>query len=101
MRRIWQALVAFWHSRWFGVTVILALFLCLLLLYPGNNLFTWISAKRDIADQERRMHQLDREITRMQEEINMLTTNRDSLEKFARENFHFTAPGEDVYLVDE
>ena len=31
--------------------------------------------------------------------IEDLTTNRDSLERFARENFHFAAPGEDVYII--
>jgi cell division protein FtsB len=37
----------------------------------------------------------------MDKEIGALTGNRDSLEKFARETYHFAAPGEDVYLVGE
>ena len=30
----------------------------------------------------------------------MLRSDRDTLEKFARERFHFAEPGEDVYIVD-
>ena len=31
----------------------------------------------------------------------MLRSDRDTLEKFARENFHFSEPGDDVYILDE
>ena len=34
-------------------------------------------------------------------DINELKNNKDSLEKFAREQFHFAAPDEDVYLIKE
>ena len=34
----------------------------------------------------------------MDKEIDLLTTNKDSLEKFAREEFHFASPGDDVYI---
>jgi cell division protein FtsB len=37
----------------------------------------------------------------MDESIEDLKTDRDSLEKFAREQFHFAVPGEDVYIVEE
>jgi cell division protein FtsB len=36
----------------------------------------------------------------MNEEIQALTNSRDSLEKFARETYHFAAPGEDVYIIE-
>ena len=41
------------------------------------------------------------QIEDMDESIEDLKTDRDSLEKFARERFHFAAPGEDVYLIEE
>ena len=41
------------------------------------------------------------QIEDMDESIEDLKTNKDSLEKFARERFHFAAPGEDVYLIEE
>ena len=41
-----------------------------------------------------------RDIERMDREIEALSQNKDSLEKFARENFHFAAPGDDVYIEE-
>ncbi len=37
----------------------------------------------------------------MRRQVNMLESNRDSLEKFAREQFYFSAPGEDVYVIKD
>jgi len=99
--KIKEKISAFFHWKWSGYICILAIFVGMLCFYPGNNIFTWISARRDIAQQKRQMRELSTEIVEMKQEIEMLTTNKDSMEKFARENFHFTAPGEDVYLVDE
>ena len=41
-----------------------------------------------------------KEIGRMDDSINERTTDVDSLEKFARERFHFAAPGDDVYIIE-
>ena len=46
------------------------------------------------------MDQLRSDIDAMNEEIEALTNSRDSLEKFARETYHFAAPGEDVYIIE-
>ena len=40
------------------------------------------------------------EIDAMDAEIQALTNSRDSLEKFARETYHFAAPGDDVYIIE-
>ena len=37
----------------------------------------------------------------MDRTIYLLTHDRDSLEKFARENFHFAQKGDDIYLIDD
>jgi cell division protein FtsB len=41
------------------------------------------------------------EIEDMRRKVQMLENNRDSLEKFSREQFYFAAPGEDVFVVEE
>lgn len=79
--------------------VIFLLFFVLLCCYPGSNLFTWISAKIEIRRQEKQIRHLQQEIIKMDSCISNLTGNKDSLEKFARETFHFAAPGEDVYII--
>ena len=46
------------------------------------------------------MARLKAEIKDMDAEFKALTENKDSLEKFARETYHFAAPGDDVYIVE-
>ena len=36
----------------------------------------------------------------MDKKINMLKNDKDTLEKFAREQFNFAVPGEDVYVIE-
>lgn len=93
--------LAFLKSSKIGIAVIALLFVTLLCVYPDNNIFTWLEAKREIRTQERQMRRYQLEINEMQEKIKELTVDRDTLERFARENFHFAAEGEDVYLIDE
>ena len=84
---------------WFSAFLTLV-FLVVKLFGPGNSVVRWIEAKREIASQERQMEKYREEIEAMNQNIEELKTNRDTLEKFARENFHFAAPGEDVYNVE-
>ena len=42
---------------------------------------------------------LKADIARMDEQIRKLSDDRDSLERFARENYGFAAPDEDVYVL--
>ena len=83
-----------------GYVIITLIFTALLLFYPGNNLFTWIKARYEIKEQEKLMRKYQIEIMEMDARIKELCTNRDTLEKFARENFHFAKPGEDIYLLE-
>ena len=54
----------------------------------------------DIKAQEEAIEQYNAEIEEMDKRINMLKNDKDTLEKFAREQFHFAAPGEDVYVIE-
>lgn len=47
------------------------------------------------------MEQYQKEIREMDKQIKMLSTDRDTLEEFSRERFHFAAPGEDVYVYGD
>lgn len=84
-----------------GIVVIALLFVILLCVYPDNNIFTWLEARREIRSQERQMRRYQLEINDMQSKIDELTLDRDTLERFARETFHFAEEGEDVYLIEE
>ena len=89
------------HRRLAWVTLVgTVIFVLMRLFGPGNTVIHWIEAKREIVRQERQMDEYRREIEAMDQNIDELKTNRDSLEKFAREQFGFAVPGEDVYIVD-
>lgn len=81
--------------------IIICVFVLSFLFYPGCNLFTWIGARAQIKSQEREIRRLNEDISRMDAQIHSLMDNKDSLERFARERFHFTQNGEDVYLIGE
>ena len=80
------------------VTAVVALWL---LFFSHSSVLNWVRASLEIKRQERQMEQYRREIDEMDAEIRALTDSKDSLEKFARETYHFAASGEDVYLLEE
>ena len=77
-----------------------AAFVVIWIVGPGNTWIHWIKAGLEIKRQERQIELYQRESKQMDERINMLKTDRDTLEKFAREQFDFAAPGDDVYIVE-
>ena len=79
------------------VTTLVALWL---LFFAHNSVLNWVRAKVEVKNQEKEIARLRTEIEAMDGEIRQLSTDRDSLEKFARETYHFAAPGEDVYIVE-
>lgn len=84
---------------WF-VVVTSAVFLYAWLLGDGNTIIHWIDAAVEARRQESQMEYYRQENARMDERLEMLRTDRDTLEKFAREQFHFAVPGEDVYVIE-
>ncbi len=71
-----------------------------ILFAKKDNVIRWVQAGFTIRDQKRQIERLEKKIAGMDEHIEMLTTNRDSLETFAREKFRFSEPGDDVYLTE-
>ena len=89
------------HNRKARITGIVSVFVIVLLVYPGANLMTFFSARRTIREQNSTIASYQKEIIRLRSERENLTGCTDSLEKFARENFHFTQDGEDLYIHAE
>ena len=87
------------HFARFAVAVT-GIFLILWIVGPGNTFIHWGRAAIEIRRQEKLIKDYERQNAEMDRRINMLKTDRDTLEKFARENFNFAVPGEDVYIVD-
>ncbi len=67
-------------------------------LLRHDNLLRWGKAGMEYRRQNRQIEALQKDIDRMDKAIKDLSCDRDSLEGFAREEFHFAAPGDDVYI---
>ena len=78
------------------ITAIIVLFL----FVKKDNVINWIQAGFTLKQQERRIEALKEDNDRLDEQIYLLSTSRDSLEMFAREEFGFAAPGDDVYIEE-
>ena len=70
------------------------------LMVKKDNLFVWLGAARTLRQQQKQIVELERQNSSLDATINALRTDRDSLEKYARETYLFSATGEDVYVVD-
>ena len=65
-----------------------------------GNLITLVRAKYNIHMQERQIAKYNEQIKQLDAQIEAMSTDRDTLERFARERYHFAAEGDDVYLLE-
>ena len=80
--------------------VTLAFFVWMLFI-DNNSIGVWLRTGRQLRSQERRIEYLNREIATTEDRLNQLRSNKDSLERFAREQYGFHEPDEDVFIVVE
>lgn len=77
-------------------TAIMVLFL----FAKKDNIVRWVQAGFTLRKQEKQIEYYQKQNEELDKTINMMSSNRDTLEKFARETFHFAEPGEDVYIEE-
>lgn len=75
-------------------TAIMVLFL----FVKKDNVIRWIQAGITLDRQQKKIEQLEQQNATLEQTITEMSTDRDTLEKYARETFGFAAPGEDVYI---
>lgn len=85
--------------RYAAVATILA-FLYIAFL-SKDSLLRLIGVLHEESVTNREIELYDRANQALDLEVKRLSTDRDTLEQFARENFLFSSPGEDVYLTEE
>lgn len=79
--------------------VVLCIFVAFFLL-KKDNLIRWVQAGITIRRQEKQIELLQEQNRELDKTIRMMSNDRDTLEKYARENFGFAEPGDDVYLTE-
>ena len=85
---------------WF-LAIVLTIFVCSWLFGRGNTIIHWVQAKVEIRRQNAQIEEYRRQIEEMDGSIDQRETDLDTLEKFAREQYKFAAPGEDVYVIED
>lgn len=66
--------------------------------FSDDSILRWAKARLELRQQNRQIEWYKREIAAMDEQVRTLSTDRDTLEEYAREYFHFAEPGDDVYI---
>ena len=75
-----------------------AIVLVWILFLGDDNLVRWMKARIELRQQNRQIEMYRRDIAEMDKQIQTRSTDRDTLEEYARERFHFAEPGDDVYV---
>ena len=79
------------------VIIATAIFLVVLLV-KKDSVLRWIQTGFELRRQREEIEYYEKQIRDLDSRIEGLSTNRDTLEAYAREQFLFSEPGDDVYL---
>ena len=66
----------------------------------GNTIPQYLESKKEIRGQNDSIEFYQNDIKRLDEIINERESNLEVLEKFAREQYNFSAKNEDVYIIE-
>lgn len=86
------------RNKYFIVTVF---FLAWVLFLDTNNIFVWMKDIATVKDQQIQKEYYQDAIKLTDEKLKELTSNKDSLEKFAREQYLFHEKDEEIFIVVE
>lgn len=81
--------------------ITLIIFLAIVLFIDKNNVIRWGEDYIQQFRQEKIIEKYRKDIENLDERINELSSNRDSLEKFAREQYYFHERDEDIFIVKQ
>jgi cell division protein DivIC len=74
-------------------------FLVWVFFFDTNNLISWYSDLHEVIEQENQKKYYKEAIIKTEEKFKELSSNRDSLEKFAREQYFFHDPSEELFII--
>ena len=84
-------------NKYFIVGFIFLVWIC---FFDTNNVGQMIRSRITLRNQQRQIEFYKREIAAMNRKLEQLKSERDSLEKFAREEYFYHQDGEDVYVIE-
>jgi len=72
----------------------------LFMLLKKDGIITWVQAGFTLQKQRRQIELYQQENAALDKKIRRMKDNRDTLERYAREQFYFAEPGDDVYIIE-
>lgn len=91
----WEELWSSRRTKYYFVTVI---FVVSVLFLSENNIIRWINVMFDISNQEEIIREYSENIKEADRRLEVLGSDLDTLETFARENFYFHKADEDLFI---
>jgi cell division protein DivIC len=79
----------------------LLIFFVWLLIFDRNNLIDRIKYVRKLNEMERQKEYYESRIEQDSRKLKELKTNRENLEKFAREQYYMKKPDEEIFVIVE
>lgn len=98
MRKLLEKWKWLWGSdrtKYYAVT---AVFILSVFFFSENNVIRWINTRFEISRQEEIISEYRKNIKEAGRRLEALGSDLDTLETFAREDFYFHEPGEDVFV---
>ena len=93
-----MAVVRFLNNKYFYTTIILFL---ILLIFEDTTLFRLYEMKKELNEISVQNELKSIEIEQVKEKTLQLTTNKEALEKFAREHYLMKKKDEVIYVFDD
>lgn len=88
----------FWRIALNKYMLVSVVFLVCICFVDRNSVGVLIQTERTIAQQEEHIRDLEEEISILEQRINKLSSQKDTLEQFAREEYMFHEKDEDIFL---
>lgn len=71
------------------------------LIFNSNGLIKYLSLRSEISELETHIKNTEEDLTKIEQKIEMIKSNRDSIEKLAREKFNMKSKNESVIIINE
>lgn len=71
------------------------------LIFNSNGLIKYLSLRSEISELETNIKSTEEDLTKIEQKIEMIKSNRDSIEKIAREKFNMKSKNESVIIINE
>ncbi|MBR0223955.1 MAG: septum formation initiator family protein [Bacteroidales bacterium] len=84
-------------NKYFVVGFVFLVWICFL---DTNNVGQMLRSRVTLRRQQRQIEFYEREISKMDRKLEQLNSERDSLEKFAREEYFYHLDDEDVFVIE-